>query len=478
MQYGVHQTNMLLQVDPSGHYAYVFADTFVYSFDIVNKKADQTVLNGYLLLGPQLIPNSIDITDSVGILVGYRVQTIYTILYRFVAILINLRPIGLIQTIDLNGTDTQVLDSSILSNRANDMSVSLSPTRELAIIGVPMFDQVFLFSLQPDGIAQDGWIPNLIRIDTLPQRNVAFGRSVAWIDESTVAIVAFNIAERPWSISEVWVFAVDAPFTIPLFIFPNNQQTVTMLSSPVFIRILAWSTNLYLQTEQERTILVKSSAPGYISAEDDRSNGISVHVEEPCVPGTYRNVSSIGPCIVCPPQTKNPGGKPSIECRPCLASSFCPMGSVDDNASLAAYPSYTQTFSYPDSPDIDNYDDVLIHNIFTIAHSTRCLLIMPLFWTVLVIILCFFIWLIMTLMKLKSCAPGKHRRKQAKIFFKHTDIINEGEHWISGLVSFAIFLLFAFTIWFASEYIQAYPIETSSDMRASCDNTLRNAAIR
>ncbi|CAM4851882.1 unnamed protein product, partial [Rotaria magnacalcarata] len=47
-----------------------------------------------------------------------------------------------------------------------------------------------------------------------------------------------------------------------------------------------------------------------------------------------------------------------------------------------------------------------------------------------------------------------------------------------GLVDYLQLLLlyfFGFTFWFAADYHQLYPIETSGPMHASCDTTMRNA---
>jgi hypothetical protein len=49
---------------------------------------------------------------------------------------------------------------------------------------------------------------------------------------------------------------MDAPFNIPFYVFPNNQQTLALSSSPLFLQILSWSEHLYLQTEQAIALLV------------------------------------------------------------------------------------------------------------------------------------------------------------------------------------------------------------------------------
>jgi hypothetical protein len=59
--------------------------------------------------------------------------------------------------------------------------------------------------------------------------------------------------------------------------------------------------------------------------------------------------------------------------------------------------------------------------------------------------------------------------------FRHTDLIGEGEYWISGLISFSVIVLVSFAFAFSSEYLKKYPIETSSPSYFACDSSLRNA---
>ncbi|CAF2998682.1 unnamed protein product [Rotaria sp. Silwood2] len=422
-----------------------------------------------------MIPHALDVTDSWGIVVGFLILPFVKVLPLYTAVLFNLQPLGFMDAADLNNGDAQSLDQATNYNQANDMSVAISTTRRMAIVGVPLFDRVFLFNICSSDSTDDNLQFNLTRMDELSQHNMGFGRSVAWLDNETVAISLLNVADRPWSKSEVWIFDINLPFTIPLFVFPNNQQRITMSSSPRFLHMLSWSGNLYVLTDQARAILALSRVSGLYSVGSDNPYRILVFDEAPCIAGTYRNFSSVGPCIVCPPQTKNPMNGPCTECSPCSPSAFCPMGSVDDTVSFNTHPSYTQTFIYPDSPDMNNYDDILVQNMFTIDRSIRCLIIAPGFWAMLAIILCFIVWLIMVALKMNRCRTASRHRNRVKQFFKNTDIVNDGERWIGGIFSFAILVIFAFVFWFSAEYIKLYPIETASEMYASCDKTIHNA---
>ena len=72
-----------------------------------------------------------------------------------------------------------------------------------------------------------------------------------------------------------------------------------------------------------------------------------------CIGGTYKNRSSLGPCEICPPRTRNPGTLPDpiLQCIPCSnnsSNSFCPLASLAD-IDLSTIPSYSQAVAYPES---------------------------------------------------------------------------------------------------------------------------------
>jgi hypothetical protein len=122
---------------------------------------------------------------------------------------------------------------------------------------------------------------------------------------------------------------------------------------------------------------------------------------------------------------------------------------------------------------------MLLDNFITLEFtSAHCLVVAPLFWLLLTTILCFI--LCFTMYMMKSCGKqtstaSKIRQHRVKLFLKHVDIIHEGEHWASGLASFTVFVVIGLIVWFAADYVNLYPIETSKNMQAACDATLRNA---
>ncbi|CAF1197835.1 unnamed protein product [Adineta steineri] len=394
----------------------------------------------------------------------------------YAATLVSLNPLNILAGTTLDSM--QFATAQAFSyNRNNDISVTINPKLQLAIIGLPAINTVVLMKINANSLNAKEWTLKTVRSEVGPTHCTGFGRSVAWIDDTTVAVAILLVPNRPWSQSEVWIFDVEKSFKIPLFIFPNNQQNFILSISPMFLQIFIFSQSLVIVTNGIYVLVVPSQPAGYVSTTNMTSKGLLYVMNSvKCNPGTFKNTSNFGPCTVCPPQTKNTGNQPCTSCELCNINSFCPLGSVDD-VSLDKYPSYTQTFSYPSSPVMNNYDDLLVQNVFNIGHGKRCIVISPLFWTIIVIILCCITWFCMALLQVYSSPKTHSHRAKAKELLKRLDIVSEGERWVGGLFSFAIAVLFGFTFWFSSDFLKLYPIETSDISYASCDNTIRNAVF-
>jgi hypothetical protein len=137
---------------------------------------------------------------------------------------------------------------------------------------------------------------------------------------------------------------------------------------------------------------------------------------------------------------------------------------------------YSQAIAYPETADTTDIEDLLVKNMFQINSEHRCLLISPLLWTLVVSGICFLILLFMMVMKLCGCQQYSGCRKKAQIFFKHTDIIGEGEMWAGGLATLCLIVLISFSYWFSVSFIQRYPIEDiSGPATFACDQELSNA---
>jgi len=482
---GTEQAYINVKVDPRGQYAYVFADSFSLSFDILQNKIVECVPTDSLFQVWPYLPRAFDLTDKWAVVAGL-VQTQTTLIPTIY--LMQLQPLSFLN--DIWYPDwIDILYDGLYTNtyaRANDMTVSLSPTKDRALIGIPMYNSVFIATINYNSSYPNNSNINIINEAILPISDIGFGRSVAWIDNKTIIVTVLTLLDRFWSQSELWIFNIDETSGKPLFVFPNNQQTLKLKRRPLFLQIVSTPKALYIVTDQTKLIVYPVSPAGFVTdwSDDYSLNAISIMKPKICIAGTYKNTSGFGPCTICPPQTMNPSddtSKSYNQCRPCTPTSFCPLGSTDD-ISLDGLSSYTQSFSYPDTPNINNYDDLLFQNMFVISATTHCIPYSPMFWGVLIIALCFLIWFIMKILKLYKFRSTHRYRNKAKRVLKQFDIISEGERWIGGLFSIAAIVLISFSFWFASQYRTTYPIRISNSIFISCQtdmhNTLYSSALQ
>ncbi len=244
------------------------------------------------------------------------------------------------------------------------------------------------------------------------------------------------------------------------------------------LTIVSWKSHLGLVFDAGVALLLATSPPGYSSSQiDDNISDIDVYISAPCIPGTARNTTSFGPCFLCPPNTKN-NGTSGIECETCATndSLLCLRGSLVE-IPLVNVTNYNQAIPYPNSPDLVQFDDILLTYIFSfMTSSTHCLVISPLFWATLALGFGLIIFIIMCIL---ICFPRwKPQRTFLKTLFRHIDLVSEGELWLGGLLTFAIVILIVFTCKFSASFARLYPIETISSyaqMTTSCDFIAPNA---
>ncbi|CAF3537673.1 unnamed protein product [Rotaria sp. Silwood1] len=251
----------------------------------------------------------------------------------------------------------------------------------------------------------------------------------------------------------------------------------TKLVPPTILTLVSWQEHIGLVLDVGIALILPASPPGRCSSNiQDVLFNISTYTSAPCIPGTARNTTSFGPCLLCPSNMKS-NGSGAMECHPCqMNNSLCLRGSVYE-INKNKLSNYDQAEPYPDSPDITEFDDILLHNIFLFrTTSPSCLAISPLFWATLTIALSFIILIVMII--LTYFPEYKNYRILLKTIFKRFDLLKEGELWLGGLVSIIIIVLIIFTCRFSNMFLNLYPIETTSHdarMAVSCDSSLFNA---
>jgi hypothetical protein len=405
-----------------------------------------------------------------------------------------------------------IKNSEIISDtRDFDMSISINPSGTIVAIGQGSFDVVTIAVI--NGTNTSKFISEMYEI-TEDKQLTGFGHSVAWLDDNgTLAVLLDKSGSRKSLESEIQVYTQILPdtsseFIVPSFTLPNNQQALHRIKSSrgwnkhTFLTILARSNNFLILRDDAKIIYMRSTDPGLCSMEpllisqtrlswnasseslrtsthipQNKFNEsfLNVYVLQPqsCVSGTYKNVPGFGPCTVCPPGTKNSGHDQLIECQTCTTGWFCPLGATDD-VNITDFISYNQTFNYPDSPIIDNYDDLLILNFFPNTWTFDCIVSSPLPWVLLSILICFIIWIIMILIKKRQPTIFDIHRKRAKLVFKQMDLISEGERFVGGLASIVVFVVVIYSIIYATVYFHSYSVEDVEGIRTSCGDQEQN----
>ncbi|CAF3731900.1 unnamed protein product [Rotaria sp. Silwood1] len=468
---------MLLKVHLQEKYAYVVANSFILSYDLITNefhmKRNHT--------RNALYPHSFDLTNGLAIVTGMCKGWMDS-KNRLCLVVYELRTLDLKDQLYFDRSDILTSDGNYY-NRNSKMSVSINPSGTLVAVGLPQLNQVII-AFMDDNVTSSS-ILRYIEIPAKPSE-IAFGRSVAWLDDQgALAILVGRSETHAWSQSTIKVYknvynSADngsSAFKVD-FTLPNNQQTFTGINNSPgkcphsFLNILVWSSGLLVVLENFTVVYIPFVAAGFSAMEplkidlNSSTSEIAMNIypsvyylkPRPCISGTYKNASGPGPCTVCPSGTKNPGVNATMQCQPCYSTLSCPLGASAE-VDLYQFRTYTQTFNYPDSPIIDNYDDVLVFNFFPNDWSPGCFFFSPIFFAVFSTVISFITWTIMLLVKRRQPTSFDIHRKRAKIFFKRIDLIGEGERLAGGLASIVIFAIIIYSIFFANHYFASYSLE-------------------
>ncbi|CAF0999541.1 unnamed protein product [Adineta ricciae] len=480
------QEHMFLKVDRRENFAYIFADSFIFSYDLLLNQINQIDRTNSIMFDSSyesFTPYAFDIKHDWAVVAGsHSVQNQSR--SKQCLYILGLQPLRVINVSTIGANDLQGPDKATY-NQDYDISLSINPSGTAIAIGEAQLNKVTIAYMNGDDT-----FPFVSKFHEIsePENWTGFGRSVIWLnDDETLAILVLKSRNHNSAKSEIQVYEnISHNRTrgsiIPSFVIPNNQQTLNNIlrskssRKHSFHRIRARSNSLLILLKNADVVFIPSADAGFCSMELSSVNFRNLYILQPrpCVSGSYKNASGPGPCTICPSGTKNPGDYPAIVCQPCNSSAFCPLGATND-VDLTNFRSYIQTFSYPDSPIIDDYDDLLLLNFFPTNMKASCMVLTPLFWTAVATILCLIMWFTMFLIKRRRPTVINSYRQRAKIVLKHNDLIGEGERWIGGLASIIIFTIIIHCAIFSFFYFQSYPIETAEAVDKVCDNTQRNS---
>jgi hypothetical protein len=420
-----HQEYFLIGVDTNGAFAYGFTSSFVFKLDIYTNQVLIYRDTNSVWPSTGFIPHAVDVADTWAVVAGYGYSDTIKKNYAALGCYVDLSVLKNASCVSLTSETTYLVPSNVISyNELYELSVAIRGRKVLA--GVHRLSTVV--TLQNLGSSL-----NVTNIYTLPYADASsVGRVVDWADDTTIAVLIQSPYETSWSKTQIFFYDVTSvTLTSPLFTFPNNQQILgSRLSRPSFARFgITVGGNMAILTDNADILIIPVSSVGNASNWIDTTDRVYVFyfVSKLCIGGTYKNRSSLGPCQICPPRTRNPGTLPSavLRCIPCLndfSNSFCPLASLAD-IDLSTIPTYSQAVAYPESPETTDIEDLLMKNVFQISLDPHCLLISPLLWTLVVSAVCAAILIFMTAIKILGYKQCIQCRKRTKNIFKHLRLL-------------------------------------------------------
>ncbi|CAF4864936.1 unnamed protein product [Rotaria sp. Silwood1] len=481
-----HQEHYVIGVEPQDRFAYGFSNQFVFIFDSVNGSTLESWNGNLTWPNSSFMPHAVDISNNFGIIAGFiQNDPQGRVKYSPIIYLLNFNssnhhPIVVDQYIPIATPSTwqdllTYLDVNIYSAKY-DMSISIN-SRGDVLVGMQFINRVFLFSVNISNPTQ------LIYINRNTNgRSLGNGKSLAWLDNENVAAILINTysLNYQWSSSQIYLYDMKSNVynsnSTPISIFPNYHQVLPQSFSPVFLNIVSSPISLTLMDHSGNLLIFTPTSTGFYPSIPTTGSKPLITSPQPCPPGMYKDQVGINDCILCPTGTKN-SGNATTQCTPCALDAFCPLGSVSEISS-SALENIAQLIAYPKSPESTIFDEVSLQNMFHIG-TGRCLLVSPLFWTLIVGGLAILIAIVIKLLKYFVDHTTYVRIKnRTHYIFKKTDLIGEGELWVGGLASFAVVVLVSFAYGFSNSYYKQYPIETSTDSYFACDLSTRNAKFQ
>ena len=471
----VHNEFYVLGIDPTGEVAYGFAGDFAFSYDLHTNNI--TYLQPWPIAN--FMPHATDVSNAhVAVIAGFYAQTQNTCRSLVYMLMLNLSSFTVLdhwEYIPVNSSwqaKTLCIDAANFTGK-HVMSVSIQSNTSQVLVGVPSMNIVFWFYMSA----------NLTLAAYRENGNQrGYGQSLGWSNEygGPFPVVLGNTYDFPytWSSSIIYWFTlnefVSSDPIMPLF--PTIQYPRWIELEAKLISIATANVHVAL-LDSSGQIYVIVSAPTGSYPDTSAALGFNPAFSTPtlCPSGSYKDWVGIYICYLCPLGHMSDSAG-SIECSPydCTENNaFCPLGSITNDTYSDLNTVISEQPRYPESPETTNIDDILIMNMFTFGDSSRCLVISPLFW---MMIMTFIASLIIILMGvLKFFRQYANVRLTLKRIFRQADLIREGEVWIGGLASFALLVLLLFSYIFSSAFLNQYPIETASPSTFACDTTIRNA---
>ena len=331
--------------------------------------------------------------------------------------------------------------NNVASNSYNSlyqMSISSNDNNEV-LIGVQSMNSVFRFRASSTSLTTIGYR----FVSKIP--SVGFGKGVGWLDDATGVILMnnFTLNYVQWRSSKIEFYPLTADNSLSSRIlayvsFPNARQQLWSKLNSRLINILAnpRSGSLIFMDYVGKVHVIRPSSPGYFvytrNGIRNGNNTIYIAPRLQCPSGTLNNLSAYGkdllrPCFLCSEGSYYSMNRSNgtNQCTFCDTNiHFCPWGAVT-SLPLSVLDIKSQVDVYPESPEADSFEDLLLLNMLNLDFSGNCLIKQPLFYAVIIIGIGCLVLLFMGILKLtRKC---KKQRRKIKKIFKQTDLIGEGE---------------------------------------------------
>jgi len=197
-----YEDGYVLGMDPYGFVVYAINPIYVISYEINVRIFNQWTIN--YSYPWEFSPRSIIIDQNETIhMVGYfcasQIICDINIIKMWKDLILN-KILYQTQIIDI-GED---LDGALFSSYTptTDMSITINNDLKLFVVGIPYRDTIFIYNYSLNG----SMLPyNCIGMYTYNQSGIGFGKSVAWLDNNTIAILAYSLSTFPWSASQIQV---------------------------------------------------------------------------------------------------------------------------------------------------------------------------------------------------------------------------------------------------------------------------------
>ena len=469
--------HFLLDVDPQGLVAYGFANRFLFRFDSRNT-SNFNLWNGNLTWPDRsFLPYAVDLDERFGVIAGF-VKNDKDAIVKYNPIVYLLDSQFTVVDRYEPGTNPGTWQALLTNADANTYSAKYTMSIDInrqgdVLVGMQFVNRVLLFSVDLQRPVNLTFVSR-----STHGRSLGNGKAVAWLDNGLAAVLVNSYSlNYQWSSSEVHLYDISSDgynsTSPPYSVYPNNHQLLPQSLHPTFVTLISSPSSLALLDAQGNIVIFNPTPAGFYPSVQDTGIRPLLTTAQRCVPGTYKNRTGIQDCRLCPTGTRN-SGDANVRCRPCSSDAFCSLGAVDE-VPRSVLGTVVQAMAYPKSSDSTVFDEILIEQMFSIK-SGRCLFISPLFWTLIIACLALVVIVLMSVMKFLIPHPESQRiRRILKRLFKQVDLINEGELWVGGLASLAVLVLASFAFAFSREYLQRYPIESSSDSSFFCHRSIRNA---